>query len=206
MNADPVRGLCGELSGAARRTYRIRIRIVCILHDFWMVRQVRLEDGGKYLCWINNTAGEETIKVTLTVTGKLSSLVCIGHRVTLKRTRFSFARVPSAPLTAHLQPQVQTVDVDKDAQFQCIVSGHPVHEVTWLHDGKPILRDSRIEVMTKIPQICVLLLYKLEVLYNAFSFRVSEFLSFKICITCVLLTKFVVGYLYLFSVYIFSGK
>lgn len=51
-----------------------------------------------------------------------------------------------APLTTHLQPQVQTVDVDKDAQFHCIVSGHPVHEVNWLHDGKPIIRDNRIEV------------------------------------------------------------
>lgn len=52
----------------------------------------------------------------------------------------------TAPLTAHLQPQVQTVDVDKDAQFQCIISGHPVHEINWLHDGKPIIRDSRIDV------------------------------------------------------------
>lgn len=51
-----------------------------------------------------------------------------------------------APLTAHLQPQVQTVDVDKDATFQCIVSGHPVYEINWLHDGKPIIRDNRIEV------------------------------------------------------------
>lgn len=51
-----------------------------------------------------------------------------------------------APLTAHLQPQVQIVDVGKDAQFQCIVSGHPVYETNWLHDGKPIIRDNRIEV------------------------------------------------------------
>lgn len=50
-------------------------------------------------------------------------------------------------MTAHLQPQVQTVDVDKDAQFQCIVTGHPVHDVNWLHDGKPILRDNRVEVI-----------------------------------------------------------
>lgn len=32
--------------------------------------QARLEDSGKYMCWVNNTAGEETIQVTLTVTGK----------------------------------------------------------------------------------------------------------------------------------------
>lgn len=59
---------------------------------------------------------------------------------------FDFCIIFPAPLTAHLQPQVQTVDVDKDAQFQCIISGHPVHDINWLHDGKPILRDSRIEV------------------------------------------------------------
>lgn len=57
---------------------------------------------------------------------------------------FYFNRI--APLTAHLQPQVQIVDVDKDAQFQCIVSGHPVYETNWFHDGKPIIRDNRIEV------------------------------------------------------------
>lgn len=56
-----------------------------------------------------------------------------------------------APLTAHLQPQVQTVDVDKDAQFQCVVSGHPLYEITWLHDGKPIVpRDNRIEVSSLV--------------------------------------------------------
>lgn len=54
-----------------------------------------------------------------------------------------------APLTAHLQPQLQTVDVDRDAEFQCIVSGHPVHEIKWLHNGKPILRDNRVEVCIK---------------------------------------------------------
>lgn len=32
--------------------------------------KARLEDSGKYLCWVNNTAGEETIQVALTVTGK----------------------------------------------------------------------------------------------------------------------------------------
>lgn len=90
--------------------------------------KTRLEDSGKYLCWVNNTVGEETIQVTLTVT---------------------------APLTAHLQPQVQIIDVDKNATFQCIISGYPVHEITWLHDGKPILRDNRVEIFTDPPRIIV---------------------------------------------------
>lgn len=53
---------------------------------------------------------------------------------------------------------MQTVDVDKDAQFQCIVSGHPVHDVNWLHDGKPILRDTRIEVTLICCQMSILIL------------------------------------------------
>lgn len=52
----------------------------------------------------------------------------------------------AAPLTAHLQPQVQTIDVDKDAQFQCIVSGSPIHDISWMHNSKPLIRDNRIEV------------------------------------------------------------
>lgn len=46
----------------------------------------------------------------------------------------------------HLQPQVQIVDVDKDATFQCMISGHPVNDVKWMHNGKAISRNSRIEV------------------------------------------------------------
>jgi len=33
------------------------------------ISKVRLEDMGKYLCWVNNSAGEETVQVILTVTG-----------------------------------------------------------------------------------------------------------------------------------------
>ncbi|XP_022215405.2 Down syndrome cell adhesion molecule-like protein Dscam2 isoform X3 [Drosophila obscura] len=103
-------------------------RITIVSAGLLKITKARLEDSGKYLCWVNNTAGEETIQVSLTVT---------------------------APLTAHLQPQVQTVDVDKDAQFQCIVSGHPVHDVNWLHDGKPILRDNRVEILTDPPRLII---------------------------------------------------
>lgn len=94
-------------------------RISMISAGLLKLTKVRLEDSGKYLCWVNNSAGEETIQVTLTVT---------------------------APLTAHLQPQVQTVDVDKDAHFQCVISGFPAHDVVWLHNSKPLLKDNRIEV------------------------------------------------------------
>ncbi|XP_061500110.1 cell adhesion molecule Dscam2 isoform X1 [Anopheles gambiae] len=103
-------------------------RISIVSAGLLKIAKARLEDSGKYLCWVNNTAGEETIQVSLTVT---------------------------APLTAHLQPQVQTVDVGKDAQFQCIISGFPAHEVLWMHNGKPIVRDSRIEIYTDVPRIVI---------------------------------------------------
>ncbi|XP_058987901.1 cell adhesion molecule Dscam2 [Musca domestica] len=103
-------------------------RISIVSAGLLKISKARLDDTGKYLCWVNNTAGEETIQVSLTVT---------------------------APLTAHLQPQVQTVDVDKDAQFQCIVTGHPVHDVNWLHDGKPILRDNRVEILSDPPRLII---------------------------------------------------
>lgn len=103
-------------------------RISIVSAGLLKIAKARLEDSGKYLCWVNNTAGEETIQVTLTVT---------------------------APLSAHLQPQVQTVDVSKDAQFQCIISGFPAHEVLWMHNGKPIVRDSRIEIYTDTPRIVI---------------------------------------------------
>lgn len=55
----------------------------------------------------------------------------------------------TAPLTAHVQPQVQVVDVGKEASFQCIVNGYPVSQVGWLHNGKPVAPDSRVEVMVE---------------------------------------------------------
>lgn len=70
---------------------------------------MRLEDRGVYVCFANNSAGEESVRVTLEIT---------------------------APLSAHVQPQAQIVDVGKDASFQCIISGYPLSQIIWLHDGK----------------------------------------------------------------------
>lgn len=82
---------------------------------------MKLEDSGKFLCFVNNSAGEETIQISLTVTN---------------------------PLSVHLQPQVQTIDVDKNAEFQCIISGSPIEKVLWMHNGKPLINDNRIEIHT----------------------------------------------------------
>ncbi|XP_046662354.1 Down syndrome cell adhesion molecule-like protein Dscam2 isoform X5 [Homalodisca vitripennis] len=85
------------------------------------IAKVRLDDRGKYLCWVNNSAGEETVQLTLTVT---------------------------APLTAHIQPQSQVVDVGKQAMFQCIPGGSPVARVFWYRDGRPLVSDGRVQILT----------------------------------------------------------
>ncbi|XP_068083883.1 cell adhesion molecule Dscam1 [Anabrus simplex] len=99
-------------------------RVSVIAAGLLRISKVRLEDRGKYLCWVNNSAGEETVQVTLTVTASLS---------------------------VHVQPQSQVVDVGKEAVFQCIPGGYPVLRVSWFHNGKPLVRGSRIEV-TSTPE------------------------------------------------------
>jgi hypothetical protein len=44
---------------------RMSVLAAGLLH----ISKVRLEDMGLFLCWVNNSAGEETVQVTLTVTG-----------------------------------------------------------------------------------------------------------------------------------------
>jgi hypothetical protein len=44
-------------------------RVSILTAGLLRISKVRLEDMGKYLCWVNNSAGEETVQVTLTVTG-----------------------------------------------------------------------------------------------------------------------------------------
>jgi hypothetical protein len=44
-------------------------RVSILAAGLLRINKVRLEDMGKYLCWVNNSAGEETVQVTLTVTG-----------------------------------------------------------------------------------------------------------------------------------------
>ncbi|XP_044744906.1 Down syndrome cell adhesion molecule-like protein Dscam2 isoform X2 [Coccinella septempunctata] len=90
------------------------------------ITKVRLEDRGVYVCFANNSAGEESVRVTLEIT---------------------------APLSAHVQPQVQVVDVGKEASFQCIPNGFPVSQVSWMHNGKPVAPDSRVEVMVNPPRL-----------------------------------------------------
>ncbi|XP_075543760.1 cell adhesion molecule Dscam1-like [Dermacentor variabilis] len=75
----------------------------------------RILDSGKYLCVANNSAGEDRAYTELLVT---------------------------VPLSAHIDPPVQVVDVGKSANMSCRVVGHPVHGVLWTHNGRSISASS----------------------------------------------------------------
>uniref|UniRef100_T1JKH9 Ig-like domain-containing protein n=1 Tax=Strigamia maritima TaxID=126957 RepID=T1JKH9_STRMM len=79
-----------------------------------MLRHPQVQDSGKYVCVITNTVGEEKVETTLTV---------------------------SAPLSAHVEPQQQIIDVGKSASFHCVISGHPVTSVSWFRNGRPLPLD-----------------------------------------------------------------
>lgn len=111
--------MCLVFISKSKTCFRFQISLCFYLS--YLLLQVRLEDSGKYICWANNSAGEESVRVTLEVT---------------------------APLSAHVQPHVQVVDVGKQAAFQCIIGGHPVSRVHWLHNGKPIAKDGRVDLST----------------------------------------------------------
>ncbi|CAH1168788.1 unnamed protein product [Phyllotreta striolata] len=103
-------------------------RLTILSAGLLRISKVRLEDRGVYICFANNSAGEESVRVTLEVTAQLS---------------------------AHVQPQVQVVDVGKAANFQCIVNGYPISQISWLHNGKPIAPDNRVEVTAEPPRLTI---------------------------------------------------
>lgn len=61
----------------------------------------------------------------------------------------------SAPLSAHIQPQSQIVDVGKEASFQCIPGGAPITRVSWYRDGRPIASDSRFHILSNPERLSV---------------------------------------------------
>lgn len=46
----------------------------------------------------------------------------------------------AVPLSARLEPLVQTVDVGRTANLSCRVAGHPVHGVQWTLNGRPLAK------------------------------------------------------------------
>ncbi|CAK9819274.1 Cell adhesion molecule Dscam2 [Anthophora plagiata] len=76
-----------------------------------VLQSARAEDAGRYVCHANNTAGSEMVELEVSIISSLS---------------------------IHLVPQQVTVDLGKDAEFQCSVTGQPVPVIFWTKDGLPV--------------------------------------------------------------------
>ncbi|XP_031783300.1 Down syndrome cell adhesion molecule-like protein Dscam2 isoform X4 [Nasonia vitripennis] len=76
-----------------------------------VVQQARLEDAGRYVCHANNTAGSERVELEVSII---------------------------SALTIRVSPQQVTVDLGKDAEFQCSVQGQPQPTISWAKDAVPI--------------------------------------------------------------------
>ncbi|XP_026302210.1 Down syndrome cell adhesion molecule-like protein Dscam2 isoform X11 [Apis mellifera] len=76
-----------------------------------VLQSARAEDAGRYVCHANNTAGSEMVELEVSIISSLS---------------------------IHLVPQQVTVDLGKDAEFQCSVTGQPIPVIFWTKDGLPV--------------------------------------------------------------------
>ncbi|KAF8774513.1 Down syndrome cell adhesion molecule-like [Argiope bruennichi] len=85
-----------------------------------IIRQVNLEDGGKYVCLISNSAGEERTEMLLIVTDAAP----VFHYVFTEET---------------LQP-------GPFVSLKCVASGNPLPQITWTLDGSLLPEDQRFRV------------------------------------------------------------
>ncbi|XP_014485965.1 PREDICTED: Down syndrome cell adhesion molecule-like protein Dscam2 isoform X3 [Dinoponera quadriceps] len=87
-----------------------------------IVQSVEESDGGSYMCTASNSEGSETLEIRLTV---------------------------SAPLSVHVQPAIQTVDLGKSAYLTCTASGFPQAVLYWLKDGQPLRTGARVRTVSR---------------------------------------------------------
>ncbi|KAK2587184.1 hypothetical protein KPH14_002930 [Odynerus spinipes] len=80
-----------------------------------ILQAARPEDAGRYVCHANNTAGSERVELEVSIVSSIS---------------------------IHLTPQQVTVDLEKDAEFQCSVTGRPIPVISWAKDGLPVREGS----------------------------------------------------------------
>ncbi|XP_076276315.1 cell adhesion molecule Dscam2 isoform X6 [Lasioglossum baleicum] len=85
-----------------------------------IIQGVQDNDTGSYMCTASNVEGNESMEVRLTV---------------------------SAPLSVHVQPSIQTVDLGKAAHLTCSASGFPQAALYWLKDGQPLRTSSRVRAV-----------------------------------------------------------
>ncbi|KAK7868985.1 hypothetical protein R5R35_013907 [Gryllus longicercus] len=82
-----------------------------------IIKEARVEDSGKYLCVVNNSVGGESVETVLTVT---------------------------APLSAKIEPETQTVDFGRPAVFTCKFEGNPIKTISWLKDGRSLNHEDAV--------------------------------------------------------------
>ncbi|XP_076675488.1 cell adhesion molecule Dscam2 isoform X6 [Andrena cerasifolii] len=87
-----------------------------------IVQGAQENDAGSYMCTASNSEGSESMEVRLTV---------------------------SAPLSVHVQPSIQTVDLGKAAHLTCSASGFPQAALYWLKDGQPLRTGARIRAVSR---------------------------------------------------------
>ncbi|KOC64967.1 Down syndrome cell adhesion molecule-like protein Dscam2 [Habropoda laboriosa] len=87
-----------------------------------IIQGVQESDAGSYMCTASNSEGNESMEVRLTV---------------------------SAPLSVHVQPSIQTVDLGKAADLTCSASGFPQAALYWLKDGQPLRTGARIRAVSR---------------------------------------------------------
>ncbi|XP_041984481.1 Down syndrome cell adhesion molecule-like protein Dscam2 isoform X2 [Aricia agestis] len=83
------------------------------------VARVSREDAGRFVCWLNNTAGGESAHFTLLVT---------------------------EPISVRIKPEVLRTKCNLSANFECKVSGHPIEVVYWIHNGKVVKSNQKVRV------------------------------------------------------------
>ncbi|KAH8025166.1 hypothetical protein HPB51_004148 [Rhipicephalus microplus] len=86
-----------------------------------LFRRAVVGDGGKYVCVVNNSIGEDRMETQLTIT---------------------------APLTAMVRPRRMVATEGAPATLNCTTSGHPVSSVVWLKNGQPVV-SSRVKMLTR---------------------------------------------------------
>ncbi|XP_025265393.1 Down syndrome cell adhesion molecule-like protein Dscam2 isoform X2 [Camponotus floridanus] len=86
-----------------------------------IIQSIEENDAGSYMCTASNSEGSETLEIRLTV---------------------------SAPLSVHVQPAIQTVDLGKSAYLTCTASGFPQAALYWLKDGQPLRTGARVRTVS----------------------------------------------------------
>ncbi|XP_054712904.1 cell adhesion molecule Dscam2-like [Uloborus diversus] len=86
------------------------------------IKKVMHSDAGKYQCIVRNSIGERRIESALIVT---------------------------APLSVHIRPPHQVLNIGQEATFNCNVTGYPVHTIAWKKDQRQLSPSSRVRLLSR---------------------------------------------------------